>query len=117
MRTSSFIAWLATVALLAQFSGSLRHAHEVEAHGPAKATAVCGHGESDHAPSEPSPRNENDECRLCDALTTVTATTFATSGLLGLSPQQIPLRPTCDRIVGIDIQFAHGPRGPPALGS
>ena len=117
MRTSAFIAWLATAALLAQFSGLLRHAHEMEAHGHAETAPACGHGESDHAPSEPSPQDENDECGLCDALATATAATFAASVLIGLSPQQIPLRPTCDHIVGIDIQFAHAPRGPPALAS
>ena len=117
MRTSTFIAWLTTAAMLAQFSGSLRYAHEVEAHGHAEAAAACGHGQSDRVPSEPSPRNENDECRLCDALATATAVTFAASALLGPAPQQLPPRPTCARIVGIDIQFAHAPRGPPALAS
>ena len=114
---SAFIVWLTTVAMLSQFSGSIRHAHEVEAHGHAEVAAACEHGESDRGPSKPSPRNENDECRLCDTLATATAATFPASPLLGPARQPIPLRPTCDHIVGIDIQFAHAPRGPPVLAS
>ena len=117
MRKSAFNTWLITAAMLAQFSGSLRHVHEVEAHGHAEAAAACEHGKSDLAPPKPSPQNENNECRLCDALATAMAVTSAASALLGHAPQQIPLRPTCDRIIGIHIQFAHAPRGPPALAS